>query len=598
MNLKLRRLVLNKIRHLSLARICLLVFLLIFLLTSYIYGLIEINSHQIIFNILPADINENDYVIDHDMVKNNPKIPHEPKKIIAQNKYSLTVDKKIKKLFSRVQKSREEIERVLNEEQRKLVTEQKNTYTSLIYERHEQLKAQLEKELERLKKEEEEKAKNNPNDNNANLNQQNVDEDDDDEEEEDARPNPKTLKLKTSLNSDEMVPRDQFINFLKLEKINRKLKHVKTVRELVDEYRLNDDANELKNIPSIWERYHMKISELQLYNHTKNVNSVLKSMASEPVINCAEKEKGTQIKLILTLNDGTDVLVKPMKVPRDYETPPDHFYFVDFERHHAEIAAFHVDRLLGFHRVPPTVGRVFNMTTELLQKAEPELERTFFISPGGNLCFTGHCSYYCDSTHATCGKPLDRLEGSVQLLLPSKPAVKWETARHPYRRTYTKKRKAEWEVNDQYCEETVFRNTIYHSKLFLDLIDLCVFDFITSNMDRHHFERMVSLGNDSFMIHLDNGRSFGKIFSDEMSILAPLKQCCLIRYSTFKRLEYLYENGFGKMLDESLKFDPLYPILTENHLISVDRRLAIILKEVMKCTDKFSLANVIIDDGY
>jgi hypothetical protein len=39
-------------------------------------------------------------------------------------------------------------------------------------------------------------------------------------------------------------------------------------------------------------------------------------------------------------------------------------------------------RLLGFYRVPPTVGRVFNMSTELLEKADEELAKTFFFSPG------------------------------------------------------------------------------------------------------------------------------------------------------------------------------------------------------------------------
>jgi hypothetical protein len=271
---------------------------------------------------------------------------------------------------------------------------------------------------------------------------------------------------------------------------------------------------------------------------------------------------------------------------------------VDFERHHAEIAAFHLDKLLGFYRVPPTVGRVFNMTADLWEKAEDELARTFFFSPGGNTCFTGHCSYYCDSTHATCGKPRDRLEGSAQIYLPSKPIVKWKATVHPYRRTYTKRKKADWEVNENYCAERVFQDMTYHSKVLLDLMDLSVFDFLTGNMDRHHYERMVTLSDQSFIIHIDNGRSFGKAFHDEMSILAPVRQCCLLRYSTFERLKSLYKNQFSRLLDNSLRSDPLYPILTEDHLRAIDRRMNIIFGELMNCTSRFSPTEVIVDDGY
>lgn len=128
---------------------------------------------------------------------------------------------------------------------------------------------------------------------------------------------------------------------------------------------------------------------------------------------------------------------------------------------------------------------------------------------------------------------------------------------HPWRRTYTSKFKADWETNPEYCQ-TVKNQPLYNSgRKLLDVMDLIVFDFLMGNLDRHHFEYVRFVfklkhfpdlkasfvymnfsiwANKSINIHLDNGRGFGKAFEDDLSILAGIIQCCLIRETTLKRL--------------------------------------------------------------
>jgi len=47
---------------------------------------------------------------------------------------------------------------------------------------------------------------------------------------------------------------------------------------------------------------------------------------------------------------------------------------------------------------------------------------------------------------------------------------------------------------------------------------------------------------DPYAIHLDHGRAFGKAYHDELSCLAPLQQCCMIRASTLSSL-LQFHNG-------------------------------------------------------
>ncbi|XP_069973537.1 extracellular serine/threonine protein CG31145-like [Penaeus vannamei] len=287
-----------------------------------------------------------------------------------------------------------------------------------------------------------------------------------------------------------------------------------------------------------------------------------------------------------------------MGFPREQQTLRNHFYFTDFERHNAEIAAFHLDRLLGFRRAVPIVGRVVNITRELYAFAQGELLKTFFISPDGNLCFHGKCSYYCDTAHAICGNP-DLLEGSFSVYLPGKELAPRRVWRHPWRRSYHKRRKAQWEVDGDYCQLVQEVHPYTDGRRLLDLADMAVLDFLIGNMDRHHYETFKMFGNNSAPIHLDHGRGFGRAFHDELSILAPLRQCCVVRLSTLTTL-LRYHSGPAPLsvaLRSSLSADPLSPVLWEPHLLALDRRLGLVLQEVRHCLRKArDPSRVIVED--
>uniref|UniRef100_A0AAY5EV89 FAM20 C-terminal domain-containing protein n=2 Tax=Electrophorus electricus TaxID=8005 RepID=A0AAY5EV89_ELEEL len=348
-----------------------------------------------------------------------------------------------------------------------------------------------------------------------------------------------------------------------------------------------------------WLRFHLGVSRYELYSrHSPVVEALLKNLQTQRITSVAMKSGGTQLKLIMTFQNYGQALFKPMKQTREQETPPDFFYFSDFERHNAEIAAFHLDRILDFRRVPPVAGRLVNMTREIRDVTrDKKLWRTFFISPANNVCFYGECSYYCSTEHALCGKP-DQIEGSLAAFLPDLSLAKRKTWRNPWRRSYHKRKKAEWEVDPDYCDEVKQTPPYDHGTRLLDIMDMTIFDFLMGNMDRHHYETFEKFGNETFIIHLDNGRGFGKHSHDEMSILVPLSQCCRVRRSTYLRLQLLAKEEYrlSSLMEESLVRDRLAPVLIGPHLQALDRRLRLVLDVLAECVDKEGLATVVEDD--
>uniref|UniRef100_A0A8D0G4Z6 FAM20C golgi associated secretory pathway kinase n=1 Tax=Sphenodon punctatus TaxID=8508 RepID=A0A8D0G4Z6_SPHPU len=348
-----------------------------------------------------------------------------------------------------------------------------------------------------------------------------------------------------------------------------------------------------------WLKFHIGINRYELYSrHNPAIGALLQDLASQKITSVAMKSGGTQLKLIMTFQNYGQALFKPMKQTREQETPPDFFYFSDYERHNAEIAAFHLDRILDFRRVPPVAGRLVNMTREIRDVTrDKKLWRTFFISPANNICFYGECSYYCSTEHALCGKP-DQIEGSLAAFLPDLSLAKRKTWRNPWRRSYHKRKKAEWEVDPDYCEEVKQTPPYDTGTRVLDIMDMTIFDFLMGNMDRHHYETFEKFGNETFIIHLDNGRGFGKYSHDELSILVPLNQCCRIRKSTYLRLQLLAKEEYklSHLMEESLLKDKIAPIIYHLHLEAMDRRLRMVLKAVSDCIEKDGYENVVEND--
>ncbi|KAH0631955.1 hypothetical protein JD844_019885, partial [Phrynosoma platyrhinos] len=255
---------------------------------------------------------------------------------------------------------------------------------------------------------------------------------------------------------------------------------------------------------------------------------------------------------------------------REQETPPDFFYFSDYERHNAEIAAFHLDRILDFRRVPPVAGRLVNMTREIRDVTrDKKLWRTFFISPAIFHLFNKVSQSF-----------IIKLGNTGQY--SSIPNTDFLFSR--------------WEVDPDYCEEVKQTPPYDRGTRILDIMDMTIFDFLMGNMDRHHYETFEKFGNETFIIHLDNGRGFGKYSHDELSILVPLNQCC--RYASHECCDTgaKEEYKLSDLMEESLMKDKIAPILYKLHLEAMDRRLRIVLKAVSDCIEKDGYSNVVEND--
>ena len=97
-----------------------------------------------------------------------------------------------------------------------------------------------------------------------------------------------------------------------------------------------------------------------------------------------------------------------------------------------------------------------------------------------------------------------------------------------------------------------------------------------------------------------SSNSFGTHSSDELSIFAPIYQCCLFRHSMLQKLLQFHQGPIhlGEALKRSLRTEAIHPVLVAEHYEAIDRRVNIILKAVAECVQNHGASKVVFNDGF
>ncbi|XP_030573523.1 glycosaminoglycan xylosylkinase homolog [Drosophila novamexicana] len=331
-----------------------------------------------------------------------------------------------------------------------------------------------------------------------------------------------------------------------------------------------------ENASVLWEIANWWPHENEIYPlYDSSMGQLLKTLREEPITRASNLARGTQLKLLLRLSQQQKVIFKPQWYPRDIVI--EGVVYSGKDRHVAEVYAFYLGAVLDLRWTPIVVGRVVNLKDEIYAHGDQELQNTIKIEVDDEgketYCLYGKC-HYCNEEETICGDEQHNIEGVIIYIVPGTLAKR----RSPWQRTYKEDKRAVWEDDMTYCK--ALKNKMETIRL-LDLIDVAIFDYLIQNGDRHHYET-----REERVVLIDNGKSFGNPYKDHLDILAPLYQCCLIRKSTWDRLQVFSGGVLTEIVDRLSKQDALYPLITDKHKRGVERRLLVVFAVVEYCMDK------------
>lgn len=272
------------------------------------------------------------------------------------------------------------------------------------------------------------------------------------------------------------------------------------------------ESSKLWNIAKKWVRARQTIP-LKAFE----LGSLLDALQKAKIVKSDVSRKGTQLKLLLTLEGGQYVFFKPKRYSREYIAED---IYSGADRHNGEIigkhmdfsttvclfspssflAAFHLARILNFRYTPIVASRVLNVDKEIKRLATPSLLNTFVNetidgAPLSKQCFYGEC-YYCNEYDLVCEDQNGLLEGAIILHLPLQYQL--QKLRHPWQRTYRRNVKAQWELESNFCFSV--QKSFPNLQRILDFVDTSIFDFLIGNADRHHFEVFKDVSNSAILL--------------------------------------------------------------------------------------------------
>jgi hypothetical protein len=264
-------------------------------------------------------------------------------------------------------------------------------------------------------------------------------------------------------------------------------------------------------------------------------------LASAPIVDLRWNGGGTSVTLRATFADGRRAVMKPAQTRSS-------------SNHRGEIAAYHVDRLVGFGRTAVVVGR--RVPRGLIEQATMS-----------------------DSERARVEAEVAR-ESTVEVAM-----IAWHDG--PL-------------VDDTPPRDALVAGPPLSPDLALRVAawsDLHAFDFLIDNTDRWSGGNVLAKGKGGPLVFLDNASSFlpgrARARSTMSKDLAPV---CRFSAATVARLRALasVDSSLSAALRDSLAKDPLAPVLDDLTRQAIDTRLRSLITHVDECVRAHGEAAVVI----